>query len=69
VTDGENVLLADSPEQLVEAISRVVRDADLRSKLVDGAYSLVRSRYEWSTLGAKLHEHFGSLLSNAVNQI
>ncbi len=68
VTDGENVLLADSSEQLVDAIGRLVRDADLRRKVIDVAYSLVRSRYEWSTLASKLHEHFRSLLSNDVNQ-
>jgi glycosyltransferase involved in cell wall biosynthesis len=63
VSDGENILLADFGARLAVAINNLVRDANLRARIIDGGHALVRSRYEWSILGAKLLEQYQNLLA------
>jgi polysaccharide biosynthesis protein PslH len=63
VQDDENILLADGPLQLAEAIARVLDDEALRRKLVTSARHLITERYDWSTVGAKLFAHYRQLLS------
>lgn len=67
VNDGENILLADSPAQLADTLSKVIRDANLRARIIEGGYALVRSRYEWSILGKKLVEQYHQLLQVKVH--
>lgn len=60
---GENILIADSSEQLVESISSVVENADLRKRLSEAGRALVVNRYDWSTLGALLFRIYEELSS------
>ena len=62
VTDGQNILLADSPAQLAEGLSSVIRDANLSERIIEGGHALVRARYEWSILGKTLVEQYHQLL-------
>lgn len=63
VSDGENILLAESSAQLANGIIRVIDMADLRARLIAGGHALVRARYDWSMLGAKLGEQYENLLA------
>jgi glycosyltransferase involved in cell wall biosynthesis len=45
VTDGKDVLIADSDEGIVEAVLRVWTDHDLARRLADAGFALVRSTY------------------------
>ena len=62
VRHGENILIADSTEQLVEAIAGVVEDGAQRTRLGAAGRTLVSSRYDWSRLGASLFEIHQQLL-------
>jgi len=51
VTDGENILLADSPTDFAEAVVRVLNDSQLRQHLGTSARRLVEERYGWDAAG------------------
>ena len=61
VRHGENILIADTNEQLIEAISAVVQNEEQRKQLSTAGRALVSSRYDWSRLGASLFEVYGEL--------
>jgi len=50
VTDGENVLLADTPESFAERTIQLLTDAPARNRIGQAARSLVESRYGWSAV-------------------
>lgn len=56
VTDGENVLLAGAEDVAgwVDRLVSLAESGDLRERLTAAGLRLVRSRYDWDTLGAKL---------------
>ncbi|MGQ0431888.1 MAG: glycosyltransferase family 4 protein [Microthrixaceae bacterium] len=47
VVDGEHVLVADTPAAFASSCARLLRDEDLRARLMDAAEALVRRRYGW----------------------
>jgi len=53
-SEGENILLTDDPGEIAEAVIRIIDDHELEKRLIAGGYALIRERYDWSTLGAKL---------------
>jgi glycosyltransferase involved in cell wall biosynthesis len=63
VSDGENILLAESTAQLANGILKAIETSDLRTRLITGGHVLVRARYDWSMLGAKLLEQYEMLLT------
>lgn len=63
VSSGENILLADGPRQLAEAITRVIDDEELRQRLVRSGRQLINERYDWSTVGTELFAHYRRLLA------
>lgn len=65
VQHAVNILIADTNAQLLEAITGVVENEELRSQLSDAGRALVSSRYDWSTLGAKLFEIYQQLLGDS----
>lgn len=62
-SDGENILLTDEPGQIAEAIIRIIDDHELAKRLIAGGYALIRKRYDWSTLGAKLLSQYQAMAS------
>jgi len=63
VQPGVNILIADTNEQLIEAIINVVEDEEQRKLLVNGGRALVSDHYDWARLGAKLFEIYQQLQS------
>lgn len=61
VEDRASVLLADAPEQFASAVVELMRDADLRRKLVRNGRELVNAEYEWSVIGDRLNSVYASL--------
>jgi len=45
-TDGEHLLLADTPQAFADAVVRLLRDPDLRRRLVESAGRFVREHYD-----------------------
>jgi sugar transferase (PEP-CTERM/EpsH1 system associated) len=62
VTDGQNILLADSNDELARAIISLLGEPDLRAQIISGGRELVTNRYDWSTLGSKLFDYYRELL-------
>jgi glycosyltransferase involved in cell wall biosynthesis len=50
VTDGQDILLADEPQDFAAAIVRLLRDPDLRQKLGGELSALVQRDYSIDTL-------------------
>ena len=63
VRPGENILIADTNEQLVEAIASVVEDEEQRNRLGSAGRALVSSRYDWGKVGGLLCEIYQKLLA------
>jgi glycosyltransferase involved in cell wall biosynthesis len=50
VVDGENILLADSPEGFARRAIEILHSPALRGRIRSGALNLVSSRYDWQIL-------------------
>jgi glycosyltransferase involved in cell wall biosynthesis len=61
VHDGEDILIADTNEQLAEKIVSLIESEELRQRLSAAGRALVSERYDWSRLGANLFETFQQL--------
>jgi polysaccharide biosynthesis protein PslH len=49
-TDGQHLLIADTPERFAELTMRLLREPELRSIISSNARRLVQDRYEWSSI-------------------
>jgi len=63
VQNGENILLADTNQELAETIITLVESDAQRKQLRSGGRALVSARYEWSGLGSALFETYSQLLN------
>jgi glycosyltransferase involved in cell wall biosynthesis len=54
VTDGRDILLADSPEKFVKQIAKLIADRDLNLRLGEAGRRLVEAKYGWDGLADKL---------------
>lgn len=57
VTPGQDILIADTPQDFAEAVARILGDPGLRDRLVENGGRLVRQKYDWEAIGAQLN-HF-----------
>jgi sugar transferase (PEP-CTERM/EpsH1 system associated) len=62
VQNGENILIANTDQELAETIIRVVESDAQQEQLRSGGRALVAARYDWSRLGAALFETYSQLL-------
>jgi glycosyltransferase involved in cell wall biosynthesis len=58
-----NILIADTSAQLLEAITGVVENEELRNQLSDAGRALVSSRYDWARAGESLFRIYEDLLA------
>lgn len=54
VTSGEDILIADTPEEFAAQTLRLLEDPELRARLADNARRLVSLRYGWPASAARL---------------
>lgn len=54
ISDGENILLAQSPEDFAHECLRLLDDPDHSSRLGEKGLQLVKSRYRWEILADKM---------------
>lgn len=52
--NGKEVLLAQTPEEFVGQIDRILQDKDKRDKLTHAARALIEQKYSWDKLAGKL---------------
>lgn len=62
--DGENLLLADTPEAFAEAVLRVLRDPDLSRRLIAGGRHTVETTYNWRIAYRAWDQVYGDLASS-----
>lgn len=55
ILDNENILIADTPQQLADRINIIIGDEDLRAKIALNGSEFVRKNYDWKII-AHLHE-------------
>ena len=55
VTPGEDILIADEPNEFANAVLRLLADEALRTKLAANGRKLVQERYGWDRIGEKLN--------------
>ena len=48
VTDGEDILLAESPDGFAQSTIRLLRDVELRQRLGQAARRLTVDRFSWA---------------------
>jgi sugar transferase (PEP-CTERM/EpsH1 system associated) len=63
VAHGENILIADQPSQFAHAVSTLLRDEALRSKLAAAGRRLIEQRYDWKRITEQLETTYESLLN------
>ncbi len=61
--DGNNALIADTPEALAEAVVRVWQDPALGERLRENGRRWVEERYNWQRIYARWDEVYGRLIA------
>lgn len=54
VTRGDNILIADTPDDLAAQVLCLLNDRDLRQRLVANGRRLVETRYDWQIIAQQL---------------
>jgi glycosyltransferase involved in cell wall biosynthesis len=62
VTDGENILICDEPQEFAKAVLQVSTDANLRNKLRQKGRQLVEEEYDWQSIFAQYEQEILSLV-------
>jgi glycosyltransferase involved in cell wall biosynthesis len=56
---GEDVLVADSPDDFAQAVLQLLQNPSLQSKLVQNGRQLAKKRYDWQVVLKKLDKIYG----------
>ena len=54
VTHGKDILIADTPEAMVDAVVTMQADSPQRRQMIANARQLVQTRYDWNVVGEVL---------------
>lgn len=63
VTDGDNIVLADTPEGFAESVLKMLGNPEKREKIGASAKELVESRYRWQALGQKYSDYLEQVVN------
>jgi glycosyltransferase involved in cell wall biosynthesis len=63
VSNGADIVIADTNEQLIEAVTSVVEDDELRRRISNAGRELVSRRYEWTIAGESLFKIYEALIT------
>ncbi|MGB9882905.1 MAG: glycosyltransferase family 4 protein [Microgenomates group bacterium] len=61
--DNDNVLIAQTPEEFIKAIKKVINNKNLYQKIRKNAYSLIKEKYNWQTIAKKLELVYNNIKS------
>lgn len=59
VTDGEDILLGETTDELADRTVRLLADPHLAERIAENARALVRDRYQWPAIAEKFTRIFG----------
>ncbi len=60
--DGKNILMADSPQDIANAVLKLMKDEKLREQLGKAAHEQAEKLYDWRILGDKLLAVYDTIL-------
>lgn len=60
IKDGENILLADDPQEFAKKTEALLKSPALRDKIGEAGRALVQQKYDWSSSVSKLNEVYNS---------
>ena len=60
--DGKNILMADTPQDMANAVLKLMEDEHLRGKLGKAAHEQAEKLYDWRILGDKMLAVYSSIL-------
>jgi polysaccharide biosynthesis protein PslH len=63
VTDGENILLADTAQEFAAATLRLLSEPELSARLAQNGRKLMEAHYGWDAIGARLAEYYTEVIS------
>jgi glycosyltransferase involved in cell wall biosynthesis len=63
ITSGKNILIADTAEELAEAVALLLNHPDKARSIAEEGRKLVEERYAWSSISSILHERYSQLVS------
>ena len=63
ITNGQNILIADQADELVDTIVRLTDDERLQNQIASAGKELIAGQYDWSRLGKKLFGCYQQLLA------
>ncbi|MCL4415669.1 MAG: glycosyltransferase [Actinobacteria bacterium] len=52
--DGEHVLIGNTDQELAQQSVKILKNPDLRNKIIESAYSYVSNKYNWAKITQKL---------------
>ena len=67
-TDGENILIRDTPEALAGAVLQVLRDPQLRARLERNGRRIATEMYNWDVVGRRIRSAYGALLDRPARR-
>jgi polysaccharide biosynthesis protein PslH len=65
ITDGMNILLADTPEEFAEHVFALLADPQVGRRLGSMGRNLVEAKYSWNTCLSKVENFYQTLLDNS----
>jgi glycosyltransferase involved in cell wall biosynthesis len=61
VTSGENIVIADAPEDFANAVLKLMNDSQERTRIAESGRKLVEEKYSWEFIERNLAELIMSL--------
>jgi glycosyltransferase involved in cell wall biosynthesis len=61
VVDGKHLFIADTSEQFAEKTLRLIRDEDLRRRMIEKARILVVNQYDWEVIAQRLIQTYSEV--------
>lgn len=61
--NGKNILIANTPEEFVEAIKLLDENPDYCKQLGENAFKLIREKYDTNYIGKKLLDYYNQILN------
>jgi glycosyltransferase involved in cell wall biosynthesis len=63
VVDGQEIVLADTPESFADAVIKLIRDEELAGEIGQRAAARVRSEFGWDTVA----DDFAAICERAIS--
>jgi sugar transferase (PEP-CTERM/EpsH1 system associated) len=62
-TDGQNIIIADSPDEFADSVLRILRDEKMIKEIGEKARALVCMEYDWHKVGVLQNEAYAECLN------